>query len=174
MSYLYGNHILKAHVSKMTEEVPEHQGVVVFNMNDIPLVRSRDFIPTYCRVLLSLPNQPLCASSWIPLRSSDITKPISVSISAMKTLSFRIQIESHNKSSIDLVTALISRRKEPNEPIGLLEIAREVLIKEGYRPRLILSPWSVRRARQIKRQNRGYIRGREPSELVRTIVHPLL
>lgn len=38
MSYLYGNHILKAHVAKMTEEVPEHQGVVVFNMNDIPLV----------------------------------------------------------------------------------------------------------------------------------------
>lgn len=37
MSYLYGNHILKAHVGKMTEEVPEHQGVVVFNMNDIPL-----------------------------------------------------------------------------------------------------------------------------------------
>lgn len=38
MSYLYGNHILKAHVAKMTEDVPEHQGVVVFNMNDIPLV----------------------------------------------------------------------------------------------------------------------------------------
>lgn len=39
MSYLYGNHILKAHVAKMTEDVPEYQGVVVFNMNDIPLVR---------------------------------------------------------------------------------------------------------------------------------------
>ncbi|PJF17833.1 60S ribosome subunit biogenesis protein NIP7 [Paramicrosporidium saccamoebae] len=26
MSYLYGNHILKAHVAKMTEDVPEHQG----------------------------------------------------------------------------------------------------------------------------------------------------
>lgn len=37
MSYLYGNHILKAHVAKMTEEVPEHQGVVVYNMGDIPL-----------------------------------------------------------------------------------------------------------------------------------------
>lgn len=38
MSYLYGNHILKAHMAKMTEETPEHQGVIVYNMNDIPLV----------------------------------------------------------------------------------------------------------------------------------------
>ncbi len=38
MSYLYGNHVLKAHVAKMTEDVPEHQGVVVYSMNDIPLV----------------------------------------------------------------------------------------------------------------------------------------
>ncbi len=37
MSYLYGNHILKAHVAKMTEDTAEHQGVVVFSMSDIPL-----------------------------------------------------------------------------------------------------------------------------------------
>lgn len=38
MSYLYGNHVLKAHVAKMTEDVPEHQGVVVYSSTDIPLV----------------------------------------------------------------------------------------------------------------------------------------
>lgn len=38
MSYLYGNHVLKAHVAKMTEDVPEHQGVIVYSTSDIPLV----------------------------------------------------------------------------------------------------------------------------------------
>lgn len=37
MSYLYGNHILKAHIGKMTEDIPEHQGVVVYSSADIPL-----------------------------------------------------------------------------------------------------------------------------------------
>ncbi len=31
---------MKAHLGRITEDTPEHQGVVVFNMNDIPLVRS--------------------------------------------------------------------------------------------------------------------------------------
>lgn len=60
MSYLYGNHILKAHVAKMTEEVPEHQGVVVFNMNDIPLVPSTLVglaDECGCRALPSLPSR---------------------------------------------------------------------------------------------------------------------
>lgn len=38
MSYLYGNHVLKAHVAKMTEDVPEHQGVIIYSQSDIPLV----------------------------------------------------------------------------------------------------------------------------------------
>lgn len=38
MSYLYGNHVIKAHVAKMTEDIPEHQGVVILSMSDIPLV----------------------------------------------------------------------------------------------------------------------------------------
>lgn len=38
MSYLYGHNVLKAHVAKMTEDVPEHQGVVVYSSSDIPLV----------------------------------------------------------------------------------------------------------------------------------------
>lgn len=38
MPFLYGNHVVKAHVGRLTEDTPEHQGVVIFNMNDIPLV----------------------------------------------------------------------------------------------------------------------------------------
>lgn len=39
MPFLYGNHVLKAHLGRITEDTPEHQGVVVYSMNDIPLVR---------------------------------------------------------------------------------------------------------------------------------------
>ena len=38
MPFLYGNHILKAHLGRITEDTPEHQGVVIFSMNDVPLV----------------------------------------------------------------------------------------------------------------------------------------
>lgn len=38
MPYLYGNHVLKAHVGRISEDTPEHQGVVIFSMNDSPLV----------------------------------------------------------------------------------------------------------------------------------------
>ncbi|KAH6580940.1 hypothetical protein BASA60_002686 [Batrachochytrium salamandrivorans] len=37
MSYMYGNHILKAHLGRITEDTPEHQGVIVYTMADIPL-----------------------------------------------------------------------------------------------------------------------------------------
>ncbi|KAH9944120.1 secretory pathway protein Sec39-domain-containing protein [Epithele typhae] len=37
MPFLYGNHVLKAHLGRITEDTPEHQGVVVFSMNDTPL-----------------------------------------------------------------------------------------------------------------------------------------
>jgi ribosome biogenesis protein Nip4 len=45
MPFLYGNHVLKAHLGRITEDTPEHQGVVVFSMSDVPLVRlaSSDF-----------------------------------------------------------------------------------------------------------------------------------
>jgi len=39
MPFLYGNHVVKAHLGRITEDTPEHQGVVVFSMKDIPLVR---------------------------------------------------------------------------------------------------------------------------------------
>lgn len=37
MSYLYGNNILKSHMSKMSEDVPEHEGIIVMNMSELPL-----------------------------------------------------------------------------------------------------------------------------------------
>ncbi|KAL1874734.1 hypothetical protein VTK73DRAFT_262 [Phialemonium thermophilum] len=37
MPFLYGGNIVKAHVGRWSEDCPAHQGVVVFNMNDIPL-----------------------------------------------------------------------------------------------------------------------------------------
>merc|ERR1711939_932740 len=37
MPFLYGNHVVKAHVGKTSEDITEHQGVVVYSMNDMPL-----------------------------------------------------------------------------------------------------------------------------------------
>jgi 60S ribosome subunit biogenesis protein NIP7 len=37
-SFLYGNHILKAGLGRITEDTPQYQGVVVLSMNDLPLV----------------------------------------------------------------------------------------------------------------------------------------
>ena len=41
MSFLYGNHVLKNHLGRITEDTPEHQGVVVYSMSDVPLVRTK-------------------------------------------------------------------------------------------------------------------------------------
>lgn len=38
MPFLYGGHVVKAHVGKWSEDCPEHQGVVVLAMDDTPLV----------------------------------------------------------------------------------------------------------------------------------------
>lgn len=37
MSYLYGRHVLKAGLGRITENTPRNQGVVVFSMADVPL-----------------------------------------------------------------------------------------------------------------------------------------
>lgn len=37
MPFLYGNNVLKAHIGKMSEDIPEHSGVVIYSMNDSPL-----------------------------------------------------------------------------------------------------------------------------------------
>jgi 60S ribosome subunit biogenesis protein NIP7 len=38
MPFLYGGHVVRAHVGRWSEDCPEHQGVVVLSMNDTPLV----------------------------------------------------------------------------------------------------------------------------------------
>jgi hypothetical protein len=45
MPFLYGNHVLKAHLGRITEDTPEHQGVVIYSMNDTPLVRTAPINP---------------------------------------------------------------------------------------------------------------------------------
>jgi len=37
MPFMYGNHVLKAHLGRITEDTPEHQGAIIYSMNDIPL-----------------------------------------------------------------------------------------------------------------------------------------
>ncbi|KAG2185825.1 hypothetical protein NQZ79_g6980 [Umbelopsis isabellina] len=37
MPFLYGNHVVKAHLGRVTEDTPEHQGVIILNMSDVPL-----------------------------------------------------------------------------------------------------------------------------------------
>ena len=45
MPFLYGNHVVKAHLGRITEDTPEHQGVVIFSMSDVPLVSALPVIP---------------------------------------------------------------------------------------------------------------------------------
>jgi 60S ribosome subunit biogenesis protein NIP7 len=37
MSFLYGNHVTKQGLARMTENTPQYAGVVIYNMADIPL-----------------------------------------------------------------------------------------------------------------------------------------
>lgn len=37
MSFLYGNHVLKSGLSRITENAPQFSGCVIYNMSDIPL-----------------------------------------------------------------------------------------------------------------------------------------
>ncbi|EGR28945.1 hypothetical protein IMG5_166370 [Ichthyophthirius multifiliis] len=36
-AYVYGNHVIKAHVGRMTENIVQYAGVIVLSMNDMPL-----------------------------------------------------------------------------------------------------------------------------------------
>eukprot|EP00128_Syssomonas_multiformis_P002279 Colp12_sorted_trinity150504_noHs@11607 len=36
-SFLYGNHVLKSQLGRITEDTPQHQGVVIYSMADTPL-----------------------------------------------------------------------------------------------------------------------------------------
>ena len=55
MSFMYGNHVLKSGVGRMTDGIPQYAGVVVYSMNNTPLgfglaaqstERARDLDPT--------------------------------------------------------------------------------------------------------------------------------
>lgn len=37
MPFLYGSNIVKAHVGRYSEDCPEHQGIIVYGMDDVPL-----------------------------------------------------------------------------------------------------------------------------------------
>ena len=52
MPFLYGNHVLKAHLGRITEDTPEHQGVVVFSMSDVPLVSPFASSVLYCFIFV--------------------------------------------------------------------------------------------------------------------------
>lgn len=51
MPFLYGGHVVKAHVGRWSEDAPEHAGVVVMSMNDTPLVRTFRFEEVKERIL---------------------------------------------------------------------------------------------------------------------------
>ncbi len=36
-TFLYGNHILKSHIARITEDTQQYQGLIVFNINDMPI-----------------------------------------------------------------------------------------------------------------------------------------
>lgn len=36
-SFLYGNHILKSQIARITEETPQYSGLIVYNINDMPI-----------------------------------------------------------------------------------------------------------------------------------------
>lgn len=37
MPFLYGNHVLKAHLGRISDDIPEHAGVIVYSMSDVAL-----------------------------------------------------------------------------------------------------------------------------------------
>jgi len=54
-AFIYGNHVIKAHIGRMSENIVQYSGVVVFSMNDTPLgfgvtsrstLQSKDLDPT--------------------------------------------------------------------------------------------------------------------------------
>jgi 60S ribosome subunit biogenesis protein NIP7 len=36
-TFLYGNHVLKGHLARITENTPQNAGVVILSISDIPL-----------------------------------------------------------------------------------------------------------------------------------------
>jgi len=36
-AFLYGNHVIKSHLGRMTDNIPRYGGVVIYSMNETPL-----------------------------------------------------------------------------------------------------------------------------------------
>lgn len=36
-TYLYGHHVIKSHIERISEDTPIHAGVVIYNLKDVPL-----------------------------------------------------------------------------------------------------------------------------------------
>jgi 60S ribosome subunit biogenesis protein NIP7 len=97
LPFLYGNHVVKAHLGRITEDTPEHQGVVVFSMSDVPLgfgvtarstMDTRKLDPTSiivfhqaCVALFTLslsqgrPSSCLCVASGRSCRAATASSP---------------------------------------------------------------------------------------------------
>mmetsp|Transcript_26204 Transcript_26204/g.68823 ORF Transcript_26204/g.68823 Transcript_26204/m.68823 type:complete len:264 (-) Transcript_26204:558-1349(-) len=108
-SFLYGNHVPKAGLGRMTENTPRYQGVIVYNMNDVPLVRltccavaaaaslgcgpvcmphlTHTRPPTGCRDSGLRPSPQTSADRSIPPASSSSTRPTWASTFGTRTLS---------------------------------------------------------------------------------------
>lgn len=76
MPFLYGNHVLKAHLGRITEDTPEHQGVVVFAMNDVPLVSVEAIIKRGSALIPYSQGFGVTARSTIDTRKLDPTSII--------------------------------------------------------------------------------------------------
>ncbi len=46
MQFLYGNHVLKSGLGRITEATPAYTGVVVYSMTDVPLGATSHSSPT--------------------------------------------------------------------------------------------------------------------------------
>ncbi|KAL8815554.1 MAG: hypothetical protein Q9223_005316 [Gallowayella weberi] len=69
MPFLYGGNIVKAHIGRWSEDCPEHQGVVVFSMDDKPLVGDRKKVPGPVRGPVKLTLEP---TSITVFRQADV------------------------------------------------------------------------------------------------------
>ena len=73
MPFLYGNHVLKAHLGRITEDTPEHQGVVVYSMNDVPLVTGVVLHTICCPQCLFMQGFGVTSRSTVDTRKLDPT-----------------------------------------------------------------------------------------------------
>uniref|UniRef100_A0AAA9TME3 Nucleolar pre-rRNA processing protein NIP7 n=1 Tax=Bos taurus TaxID=9913 RepID=A0AAA9TME3_BOVIN len=79
-SFLYGNHVLKSGLGRITENTSQYQGVVVYSMADVPLEEapslSHDFGHT--ATAPNLRNQAICFSDYSSIKFPFNCRPISL------------------------------------------------------------------------------------------------